>query len=82
MRKKVNETEVEAELHIQYKERQLKGAQDCIARHYDEEEYKLKEEIERLSADLATEQTVSKAIIDHLKHRKTEITVNKQKLDL
>lgn len=34
MRKRVNETEVEAQLHIQYRERKLKGDQDCESRQH------------------------------------------------
>ena len=33
-RKKVNETEIETQLHLQYKERKNKGDQDCESRKY------------------------------------------------
>jgi hypothetical protein len=81
MRKKVNETEVEAELHIQYKERYLKGAQDCQAREYERIEHDLKERIERLRADLETEKAVNAAITSHLRGRKEEIMEKKKELD-
>lgn len=40
-KKTVNETEVDSKLHIQYKERNLEGAQSCKDRIYRKEESKM-----------------------------------------
>jgi hypothetical protein len=54
-RKKVNETEIEAQLHIQYKERKNKGDQDCESRRHQREERELEEKIAKLKRELETE---------------------------
>lgn len=82
MRKRVNETEVEAQLHIQYRERKLKGDQDCESRQHQKIERQLEEEIEQLRKELATEKTVNNAIIDHLTKRRDNIKEQKTELEV
>ena len=82
MRKRVNETEVEAQLHIQYRERKLKGDQDCESRQHQKIERQLEEEIEQLRKELATEKTVNNAIIDHLTKRRDKIKEEKTDLEV
>ena len=82
MRKRVNETEVEAQLHIQYRERKLKGDQDCESRQHQKIERQLEEEIEQLRKELATEKTVNNAIMDHLTKRRDKIKEEKTDLEV
>ena len=82
MRKRVNETEVEAQLHIQYRERKLKGDQDCESRQHQKIERQLEEEIEQLRKELATEKTVNNAIMDHLTKRRDNIKEQKTELEV
>lgn len=69
MRQRVNEQEVEAQLHIQYKRRKLEGEQDCLNRQFEKTERTLEEEITKLRKELTTEKTVNVAIVGHLKTR-------------
>jgi hypothetical protein len=82
MRKRVNETEVEAQLHIQYRERKLKGDQDCESRQHQKIERQLEEEIEQLRKELATEKTVNNAIMEHLNKRRDNIKEQKTELEV
>jgi hypothetical protein len=43
MRQRVNEQEVEAQLHIQYKRRKLEGELDCQNREFEKKEKSLNE---------------------------------------
>lgn len=69
MRQRVNEQEVEAQLHIQYKRRKLEGEQDCLNRQFEKTERTLEEEITKFRKELTTEKTVNVAIVGHLKTR-------------
>ena len=81
MRRKVNETEIESELHIQYMERKFKGGQDCESRKYCKLERGLEEEIERLRKEIQTERKVNEAVHGHLKSRSTKFKEQKKDLD-
>ena len=81
MRKRVNETEVEAQLHIQYRERKLKGDQDCESRQHEKIEKLLEQECEQLLKELATEKTVNAAITEHLTKRRDHIREQKTELE-
>lgn len=80
-RKIVNETEIEAQLHLQYTERKLKGEQDCEARKYNQKETALQEEIARLKRELHTEEKVTAAIQSHLKNRIANFRDSKKELE-
>lgn len=72
LKKQVNETKTEAELYVQYREREMDGKQSCSQRLYSKEESKLEERIDLLKKQLKTEQLVSDRIRDYMR-RKTEL---------
>lgn len=80
-RKKLNETEIEAQLHIQYKERKNKGDQDCESRKYSQIEREMEEKIAQLKRELETEKRVNEAITTHLKARSNAFKEAKRDLD-
>lgn len=69
----VNETEVEAKLHLQYYERKIEGDQSCRDRLYRKEEQKLENQINQLKQQLGTEELVTKTIRKHLQTKQTEL---------
>ena len=73
LKKKVNEADVEAKLHIQYLERQIQGAQSCQDRLYKQEETELMNQIKVLEAELATENEVNMSVKDHLAKKQAEL---------
>ena len=81
LKKKVNEADVEAKLHIQYLERQIQGAQSCKDRLYKQEETELLNEIKRLEAELATENEVNKSVKDHLRKKEIELNDKNREID-
>jgi len=72
-KKTVNETEVEAKLHIQYQERFIDGAQGCQDRIYRKEESKMEMQIEALKKQLDTENLVTTTIKKHLAAKQGEL---------
>lgn len=69
LKRQKNEAQVEKDLHIQYLERQLQGAQSCEDRLHKKKETELQKEIDRLRNVLATEREVNNAVEMHLKER-------------
>lgn len=74
-KKLVNETEVEAKLHIQYMERFIEGQQSCKDRLYKKEETKMERQIDALRKQLETEQLVTSTIKKHLAAKQAELQV-------
>ena len=62
MKKQVNETKTEAELYVQYRDRETDGKIACQQRLYDKDETELEEKIRLLQKQLDTEQIVSERI--------------------
>jgi hypothetical protein len=81
MRRRVNETEIEAQLHIQYMERKFKGDQDCESRGYSKKERELEDDIERIRKEIQTERKVNEAVAGHLKARTTTFRDQKKTLE-
>ena len=69
LKRQKNEAQVEKDLHIQYLERQLQGAQSCEDRLHKKKETELQKKIESLRNVLATEEEVNSAVEVHLKER-------------
>lgn len=69
LKRQKNEAQVEKDLHIQYLERQIQGAQSCADRLHKKKETELQKEIDRLRNVLDTEQQVNNAVEMHLKER-------------
>ena len=69
LKRQKNEAETEKELHIQYLQRQLQGAQSCEDRLHKKEETALQKKIDSLRSVIATEQEVNGAVEVHLKER-------------
>ena len=72
-KKTVNETEVEAKLHIQYQERFIEGAQSCQDRLYKKVESQMQAQIDALTKQLDTESLVTKTIKDHLSKKQMQL---------
>ena len=81
LKKKVNEADVEAKLHIQYLERQIMGAQSCQDRLYKQQETELMNQIKTLELELATELEVNKSVKKHLKSKETELNEKNHAID-
>lgn len=62
LKKQVNETKTEAELYVQYRERETDGKQACQQRQYDKDENELEEKIKLLEKQIKTERLVSDKI--------------------
>lgn len=73
LKKRLNETEVEAALHIQHLENCIKGEQDCQNRLYLKEETALEEEIKQLKSQIETENKVNDTIRKHLTLKTSEL---------
>ena len=69
LKRQKNEAQVEKDLHIQYLERQLQGAQSCEDRLHKKKETELQKKIDNLRNVLATEREVNNAVEMHLKER-------------
>ena len=62
LKKSVNETKTEAELYVQYRDRETEGKLGCSQRLYDQRESELEERIKVLEKQLKTENLVSERI--------------------
>ena len=69
LKRQKNEAQVEKDLHIQYLERQIQGAQSFEDRLHKKQETELQKEIDRLRGVLETEREVNNAVEVHLKER-------------
>lgn len=72
-KKLVNETDIEAKLHIQYMERHIEGAQSCQDRLYKKTETAMIEQIETIRKQLETENLVTSTIKRHLNAKIAEL---------
>lgn len=72
LKKQVNETKTEADLYVQYKEREIEGKQACLQRLNDKVETSLEEKIKELEKQLKTENLVSERIRKYVM-KKTEM---------
>lgn len=73
LKKNVNETQVEKELHLQYLERQIEGEYAMYNRKYKQMESNLLKEINDLERQLKTEEQVSGAVTSHLVARRADL---------
>ena len=62
LKKQVNECKTEAELHVQYRDRETDGKQACLQRKYDKDEADLEDKIHMLKKQYQTEQVVTERI--------------------
>jgi len=62
LKKQVNECKTEAELHVQYRERETEGKHACNQRIYDKKENELEEKIQLLKKQLQQEHLVTEKI--------------------
>ncbi len=62
LKKSVNETKTEAELYVQYRDRETEGKLSCQQRLFDQKETDLEERIKLLEKQLKTENLVSERI--------------------
>ncbi|CDW81373.1 leucine rich repeat family protein [Stylonychia lemnae] len=62
LKKQVNETKTEAELYVQYRDRETDGKQACQQRQYDKVQNELEERIKMLEKQIKTEKLVSERI--------------------
>ncbi len=72
-KKLVNETDIEAKLHIQYMERHIEGSQSCQDRLYKKTETAMIEQIETMRKQLETENLVTTTIKKHLAAKVAEL---------
>ena len=82
MKKKVNETDIEAKLHIQYMESHIEGAQSCQNRLYKKTETGMLEQIESMRKLLDTETLVTQTIRKHLLTKQAELKELSTKRDV
>ena len=81
LRTKVNEAKVEKELHIQYLQRIIEGAQSCQDRLYRQKESDLQSQIDRLRSELDTENEVNSAVKEHLQKKQIEMAKLNAEID-
>lgn len=80
-KKTLNQTDVEAKLHVQYLERQIQGTQSCTDRLYKQVETGLMNQIKALEAELATEKAVNSSVKEHLSKKQAELNKRAMETD-